>query len=181
MSTTPEADEASMNDDPHGVRRPPGGRRGGRTRTAAGGATGARGSGGEARQGQAEPAARTQWPRRPRPGALWRLGGEGARERLLRAAAGGDVGQIGPFGFSWIVAVSPRKPLTMPIGFAWISLDFSSESKLINGLHGIFAGRIFLAACPWPVGLTLHCQSRAVSARNVAAHPFDQVLHRRQS
>ena len=34
-------------------------------------------SGGEARRGQAEPAARDQRPRRPRPGPLWRLGGEG--------------------------------------------------------------------------------------------------------
>jgi hypothetical protein len=44
------------------------------------------------------------------------------------------------------------KTLFMRVGFPWISLDFlgfpwilSSESRLINGLRGIFRGRFFLS------------------------------------
>jgi hypothetical protein len=43
---------------------------------------------------------------------------------------------IASFGFSWFVAVWPRKPKFTPIGFPWI---LSSESRLMNGLHGALA------------------------------------------
>ena len=37
------------------------------------------------------------------------------------------------------------KPRLLTVGFPWIS---SSESRLINALHGIFAKKFFLALCP---------------------------------
>jgi hypothetical protein len=40
---------------------------------------------------------------------------------------------------------NPYSPLLDFLGFPWI---LSSESRLINGLHGIFADRILLALFP---------------------------------
>jgi hypothetical protein len=39
------------------------------------------------------------------------------------SAAGRDIGPVDPFGFSWPLAVSLRKPPLMAVGFSWISLD----------------------------------------------------------
>ena len=47
-----------------------------------------------------------------------------------------DRGRVDPFGFSWSLAVWLRNPREMTVGFPWISFDFSSEFRLINGLHG---------------------------------------------
>ena len=53
------------------------------------------------------------------------------------------------FGLSWLVAVSQRKT---PSREGWISLDFlgflSSETRLINGLRGIFAEKFFCVLFP---------------------------------
>jgi hypothetical protein len=50
---------------------------------------------------------------------------------------------VGPFGFSWRVAVWPQESRFGALdflGFPWI---LSSESRLFNGLRGIFAGGNF--------------------------------------
>jgi hypothetical protein len=63
---------------------------------------------------------------------------------LLLGGSRGVV-QLTRFGFSWLVAVSLRKPPIMRLdflGFPWI---LSSESRLINGLQEIFRRRFFLA------------------------------------
>ena len=52
-----------------------------------------------------------------------------------------DVVETIRFGFSWLLAVSLRKPPIMRVGFPWIS---SSESRLINGLRGINRSKFFL-------------------------------------
>ena len=49
------------------------------------------------------------------------------------------------FGFSWLAAVSlrsPRREVLDSLGFPWI---LSSESRLFNGLRGLFAGGLFRA------------------------------------
>ena len=63
----------------------------------------------------------------------------GAAGRLPRIDRDGqelqrrDAGPVDPFGFSWRMAVSLRRPAVMRVGFPWI---LSSESRLINGLRG---------------------------------------------
>ena len=68
-----------------------------------------------------------------------RVSGPGGRERRLDVqgtASAGPTPSRRSFGFSWRVAVSsPKLPLS-GVGFPWI---LSSESRLINGLRGIFA------------------------------------------
>jgi hypothetical protein len=54
------------------------------------------------------------------------------------------VGRVDPFGFSWSVPISLRKPFLRGLdflGFPWI---LSSETNDINGLRGIFGGIFFL-------------------------------------
>jgi hypothetical protein len=63
------------------------------------------------------------------------------------SAPGCDIGLVDPFGFSWLVAVSLRRPPIMRVGFPWIS---SSESRLINGLRGIKREQ-FLSALSVPL------------------------------
>jgi hypothetical protein len=48
------------------------------------------------------------------------------------------------FGFSWAPAVSLRKPPIMSVGFAWISLILSTESRLFNALQGFLSEEFFL-------------------------------------
>ena len=57
-------------------------------------------------------------------------------------------GGAGPFGFSWTAAISLGKPRfwgLVFLGFPWI---LSSETRLINGLHGNFAEECFVALLP---------------------------------
>src|SRR5579864_5616801 len=53
-----------------------------------------------------------------------------------------DLGFLGPCGFA---RENPRSGLLDFLGFPWIP---SSESRLINGLRGMFAHRIFRAPFP---------------------------------
>jgi hypothetical protein len=39
------------------------------------------------------------------------------------SAAGRALGLVAPFGFSWLAALSLRRPPLMSLGFSWISLD----------------------------------------------------------
>ena len=39
------------------------------------------------------------------------------------SAAGRALGPVAPFGFSWLAALSLRRPPLMSLGFSWISLD----------------------------------------------------------
>src|SRR6476619_5097434 len=64
----------------------------------------------------------------------------------LLLGSGRDVGPVDPFGFSWLVALSLRKPPLTSLGFPWI---LSSESRFINGLRGINRGKFFLALLSW--------------------------------
>jgi hypothetical protein len=49
------------------------------------------------------------------------------------------------FGFSWVVAVSLRKPPIMGVGFPWI---LSSELRLFNALRGKTREKLFSPALP---------------------------------
>jgi hypothetical protein len=60
--------------------------------------------------------------------------------RLAGLPGSGSDPHPGRFGFSWIVIVSLRKP-PKRVGFPWI---LSSESRLFNGLRGIFLEKFFL-------------------------------------
>ena len=53
----------------------------------------------------------------------------------------------GPFGISWPATCLAWKPPEKGVGFPWI---FSSESRLIKGLRGIFGEKNFEgASAPW--------------------------------
>jgi hypothetical protein len=47
------------------------------------------------------------------------------------------------FGFPWLVALSLRKPCLLTLGFVWISLDSLVRNETYQGLHWIFAEKIF--------------------------------------
>ena len=61
-------------------------------------------------------------------------------------AVGRDVGPVDPFGFSWFVAVSLRRPPTMRVGFPWISLDSLVRNETFQWVTRIKAGKVFLGA-----------------------------------
>jgi hypothetical protein len=64
---------------------------------------------------------------------------------LLPRRRARDVGPVDPFGFSWRVAVSLRKPPFMSLGFPWISLDSLVRIETYQWVTRLLAGRIFLA------------------------------------
>jgi hypothetical protein len=51
----------------------------------------------------------------------------------------------GRFGFSWLVAISMRRPPITSVGFPWI---LSSESILFNGLSGQKRGNVYRVFLP---------------------------------
>jgi hypothetical protein len=61
------------------------------------------------------------------------------------SVVGRDVGPVDPFGFSWPLAVSLRKPPLMTVGFPWI---LSSGSRLFNGLRSLRRRKFFLPLFP---------------------------------
>jgi hypothetical protein len=50
-----------------------------------------------------------------------------------------------PFGFSWRVAVLPRRPPAMRVGFSWISLDSLVRIETFQWVTQLLAARFFLA------------------------------------
>ncbi|HLX97904.1 MAG TPA: hypothetical protein VKR62_04355, partial [Roseiarcus sp.] len=56
------------------------------------------------------------------------------------------MGAVDPFlGFSWDLAVLPRRPPLMSLGLSWISLDSLVRIETFQWVMRIFAGRNFLA------------------------------------
>jgi hypothetical protein len=60
-------------------------------------------------------------------------------------------GPVDPFGFSWPLAVSLRKPPIMRVGFPWISLDSLVRIATFQLVTRLLAGKIFSSA--FSVGL----------------------------
>jgi hypothetical protein len=74
------------------------------------------------------------------------LDGVGLAQSRRRAPVAGP---FDPFGFSWPLAVSLRKPPFIGLdclGFPWI---LSCESILFNRLRGLKRGNFFLSPFPW--------------------------------
>jgi hypothetical protein len=71
---------------------------------------------------------------------------------------------IDPFGFSWLVAVSLRRPPIMRVGFPWISLDFLVRIETYQWVARHEARTIFIA--PF----------RAVSSAGTVAGPVVRWL-----
>jgi hypothetical protein len=67
------------------------------------------------------------------------------------AARGVSAGPSGRFrfGFSWMAAVSPRKPPFDPIGFPWICLDSLVRIVTFQWVTWVFRLRQFLAPFPF--------------------------------
>ena len=59
-----------------------------------------------------------------------------------------DIGPVAPFGFSWLRAVSLRRPPLMRVGFPWISLDCLVRIETYQWVTRFLAGRIFRALFP---------------------------------
>ena len=73
------------------------------------------------------------------------LEGVGSAQSRRRAR---DIGPVDPFGFSWPLAVSLRRPPLMTVGFPWISLDSLVRIETFQWVARLLAGRIFLPPCP---------------------------------
>jgi hypothetical protein len=78
------------------------------------------------------------------------------------AAARRGVGPVDPFGFSWPLAVSLRKPPIMRVGFPWISLDSLVRIETFQLVTRLLAGKIFSSA--FSVGLEAPEREPAVLA-----------------
>ena len=87
----------------------------------------------------------------------------------FRLGSGRDIGAVDRLGFSWLVAVSLRKPRSRGLdflGFPWI---LSSETRLFSGLRRIFGGRKFLALfCRWGGGAGTGAGILTVQKRSMA-------------
>ena len=59
------------------------------------------------------------------------------------SAAGRDIGPVDPFGFSWPLAVSLRKPPLMAVGFSWISLYSLIRIDIFQWVRRLEAGKSF--------------------------------------
>jgi hypothetical protein len=64
-------------------------------------------------------------------------------------AAGRDIGPVDPFGFSWPLAVSLRRPPLMSIGLSWISLDSLVRIETFQWVTRPEAGKLFSRAFCW--------------------------------
>jgi hypothetical protein len=60
-------------------------------------------------------------------------------------AAGGVLGPVDPFGFSWLLAVSLRRPPLMSLGLSWISLDSLVRIETFQWVTQLEAGKLFFS------------------------------------
>jgi hypothetical protein len=67
---------------------------------------------------------------------------------LLRGG-GRDLGPVDPFGFSWPLAVSVRRPLIAKVGFPWISLDSLVRIDTFQWVTRLEAGKLFSQPFSW--------------------------------
>jgi hypothetical protein len=72
-------------------------------------------------------------------------------------AAWCGIDPVDPFGFSWTLAVSLRRPPIIRLGLSWISLDSSVRIESYQWVTGFLAGTTFLA----PSSLALEASQRA--------------------
>src|SRR5579872_6923329 len=69
---------------------------------------------------------------------------------MAPTAARRVMGAVDPFlGFSWDLAVLPRRPPLMSLGSSWISLDSLVRIETFQWVMRIFAGRNFSRAFRW--------------------------------
>jgi hypothetical protein len=67
-------------------------------------------------------------------------------------AARQDLGRDDPFGFSWLLAISLRKPPIMRVGFPWISLDSLVRVETYQWVTRHKRAKVFLGASAPGVG-----------------------------
>jgi hypothetical protein len=58
------------------------------------------------------------------------------------------IGSVDPFGFSWRVAVSLRRPTILSLGFPWISLDSLVRIETFQLVTRHKAGKSFNSRFP---------------------------------
>jgi hypothetical protein len=92
---------------------------------------------------------------------------------LLLGSGAGDLGPVDPFGFSWPVAVSSRKPPLMRVGFPWISLDSLVRIETYQWVTRKKRRKFFPLAFP-------SCTSRAGTEPAVLAYGSAGVGHGRK-